>query len=43
MQVFSEFVGTDLMEDQLLPIVRGLLPILVSILSANEVSPAPVY
>jgi hypothetical protein len=45
MQAYTEFVKTDLMEDELLPIVRTLLAVLVSmsILSANELSPAPVY
>lgn len=38
MQVFTEFVRTDLTEDQLLPVMRELLPVLISILSANEVS-----
>ena len=41
MQVFTEFVRTDLTEDQLLPVMRELLPVLISILSANEVSPCP--
>ncbi|KAH9973321.1 ARM repeat-containing protein [Lactifluus volemus] len=36
MQVFTEFVRTDLTEDQLLPVMRELMPILLSILSANE-------
>jgi hypothetical protein len=38
-------VGTDRMEDQLLLIVRKLLPVLMSMsfLGANELSPAPVY
>ncbi len=39
MQVFTEFVRTDLTEDQLLPVMRELLPVLISILSANEVKP----
>jgi len=43
MQVFTEFVRTDLTEDQLLPVMRELLPVLMSILSANEVSPASIY
>lgn len=42
MQVFTEFVRTDLTEDQLLPVMRELLPVLISILSANEVKP-PIY
>ncbi|KAI9510750.1 ARM repeat-containing protein [Russula earlei] len=36
MQVLTEFVRTDLTEDQLLPVMRELLPVLMSILSANE-------
>jgi hypothetical protein len=40
MQVFIEFVMTGLTEDQLLPAMRELLPVLMSILSTNEVSPA---
>ncbi|KAH9962332.1 armadillo-type protein [Russula compacta] len=36
MQVFTEFVRTDLTEDQLLPVMRELLPVLMSILSVNE-------
>jgi hypothetical protein len=43
MQVFTEFVRTDLTEDQLLPVMRELLPVLISILSANEVRPTPIY
>ena len=43
MQVFTEFVRTDLTEDQLLPVMRELLPVLMSVLSANEVSPASIY
>jgi len=39
MQVFTEFVRTDLTEDQLLPVMRELLPVLMSILSASEVRP----
>ena len=41
MQVFTEFVRTDLTEDQLLPVMRELLPVLILVLSASEVSPAP--
>ena len=40
MQVFTEFVRTDLTEDQLLPVMRELLPVLMSVLSATEVSHA---
>ena len=43
MQVFTEFVRTDLTEDQLLPVMRELLPVLISILSASEVSPASKF
>jgi importin-9 len=43
MQVFTEFVRTDLTEDQLLPVMRELLPVLISILSANEVKPLLIY
>ena len=41
MQVFTEFVRTELTEDQLLPVMEKLLPVLISILSANEVKPFP--
>ena len=37
MQVLTEFVRIDLTEDQLLPVMRELLPVLISILTANEV------
>ena len=37
MQVFVEFVKADLTEDQLLPVLRELLPVLLDILGANEV------
>ena len=40
MQVFTEFVRTDLTEDQLLPVMRELLPVLMSVLSATEVTHA---
>ena len=33
MQVFVEFVGGDLSEDQILPVLRQLLPALLDILS----------
>ncbi|KAF8262244.1 armadillo-type protein [Lactarius quietus] len=36
MQVFTEFVRTDISEDQLLPVMRELLPVLMSVLSATE-------
>jgi hypothetical protein len=41
MQVFTEFVRTDLTEDQLLPVMRELLPVLITILSSNDVRPIP--
>jgi hypothetical protein len=37
MQVLTEFVRTDITEDQLLPVMRELLPVLMSVLSATEV------
>lgn len=37
MQVFVEFVKADLTEDQLLPVLRELLPVLLNILGAPEV------
>jgi hypothetical protein len=37
MQVFTKFVRTDLIEDQLL-IMHELLPVLMSVLRTNEVS-----
>ena len=37
MQVFVEFVKADLTEDQLLPVLRELLPALLNILGAPEV------
>jgi hypothetical protein len=42
MQVFTEFVRTDLTEDQLLPVMRELLPVLMSILSSSEVRNPPL-
>ncbi|GBE77314.1 ARM repeat-containing protein [Sparassis crispa] len=36
MQVFTEFVGKELTEDQILPVLRQLLPVLLSILGASE-------
>ncbi|KZT73366.1 ARM repeat-containing protein [Daedalea quercina L-15889] len=36
MQVMAEFIKADLTEDQILPILRQLLPILLSILGAPE-------
>lgn len=39
MQVLTEFVRTDITEDQLLPVMQELLPVLMSILSATEHTP----
>ncbi|KAF8870248.1 ARM repeat-containing protein [Mucidula mucida] len=36
MQVFTEFIKADLTEDQILPVLRDLLPVLLSILGATE-------
>ncbi|KAI0829067.1 ARM repeat-containing protein [Trametes gibbosa] len=36
MQVFTEFIKSDLTEDQLLPVLRQLLPVLVSILGTPD-------
>lgn len=38
MQVFTEFIKADLTEDQILPVLRQLLPVLLNILGATEVS-----
>ena len=37
MQVFAEFIKSELTEDQILPILRELLPVLLSILGSTEV------
>ena len=37
MQVFTEFIKADLTEDQLLPVLRDLLPSLLNILGARDV------
>lgn len=37
MQVLTEFIKSDLTEDQILPVLRELLPVLLSILGAAEV------
>jgi hypothetical protein len=37
MQVFTEFIKSDLTEDQILPVLRQLLPVLLNILGATEV------
>ncbi|KAI5824132.1 ARM repeat-containing protein [Schizophyllum commune Tattone D] len=36
MQVFAEFIKADLSEDQILPILRELLPVLLTILGGTE-------
>ncbi|KAF9260865.1 ARM repeat-containing protein [Marasmius fiardii PR-910] len=36
MQVFTEFINNDLTEDQILPVLRDLLPVLLSILGSTE-------
>ncbi|PIL31196.1 hypothetical protein GSI_05894 [Ganoderma sinense ZZ0214-1] len=36
MQVFAEFIKADLSEDQILPVLRQLLPVLLNILGAPE-------
>lgn len=40
MQVFTEFIKSDLTEDQILPVLRQLLPVLLTILGSMEVRPA---
>lgn len=37
MQVLTEFIKSDLTEDQILPVLRQLLPVLLQILGATEV------
>jgi hypothetical protein len=37
MQVFTEFIKDDLTEDQILPVLRQLLPVLLTILGSTEV------
>ncbi|KAG6841729.1 hypothetical protein C0991_007615 [Blastosporella zonata] len=41
MQVFTEFIKSDLTEDQILPVLRELLPVLLSILGSTETHSAP--
>ncbi|KAF5345146.1 hypothetical protein D9758_009691 [Tetrapyrgos nigripes] len=36
MQVFTEFIKSDLTEDQILPVLRDLLPVLLGILGSTE-------
>jgi len=38
MQVFTEFIKSDLTEDQILPVLRDLLPVLLHILGSTQVS-----
>jgi importin-9 len=42
MQVFTEFIKSDLTEDQILPILRQLLPVLLAVLGSTEVSLLPL-
>ena len=37
MRLFTEFVRNDLSEDQLLPVMRELVPVLLSILGDSKV------
>ena len=37
MQVFTEFIKSDLTEDQILPVLRELLPVLLQILGSSQV------
>lgn len=37
MTVFTEFIKSDLSEDQILPVLRQLLPVLLAILGDTEV------
>lgn len=39
MQVLLEIIRTDLTEDQILPVLRQLMPLLLNILGAAEVIP----
>ncbi|PAV22617.1 ARM repeat-containing [Pyrrhoderma noxium] len=39
MQVFNEFIKTDLTEDQILPVLRDLLPVLLNILGSTQHTP----
>jgi importin-9 len=38
MRVFIEFIKADLTEDQILPLLRDLLPVLLQIVSTKDVS-----
>jgi hypothetical protein len=37
MQVFTDFIKSDLTEDQILPVLRNLLPVLLNILGSTDV------
>ncbi len=37
MQVFTEFIKSELTEDQILPVLRELLPVLLRILGSSQV------
>ncbi|KAI5119706.1 hypothetical protein M0805_001421 [Coniferiporia weirii] len=39
MQVFNEFIKSDLTEDQILPVLRELLPVLLNILGSTQHTP----
>ncbi|PFH48408.1 hypothetical protein AMATHDRAFT_65585 [Amanita thiersii Skay4041] len=41
MQLFTEFIKSDLTEDQILPVLRQLLPVLLSVLGSTESHSAP--
>ncbi|KAF8963883.1 armadillo-type protein [Flammula alnicola] len=41
MQVFTEFIKSDLTEDQILPVLRELLPVLLQILGSPQAHSAP--
>ncbi|KIM47710.1 hypothetical protein M413DRAFT_62252 [Hebeloma cylindrosporum] len=41
MQVFTEFIKSDLTEDQILPVLRDLLPVLLHILGSTQDHSAP--
>lgn len=40
MQVLTEFIKSDLTEDQILPVLRQLLPVLLAILNDAQVNPS---
>ena len=43
MELFNEFIRADITEDQILPVLRDLLPVLLNILGAADVSLRPLY